>query len=73
MGLGWRKCLTDPLVGKPIQCFRRLRSAGEENFRFVQALAASDLRYMLTRRADGSSFLVDQRGQHVAVVAGDHI
>ncbi len=36
---------------------------GEENIRFVQALAASDIRYVLTRHEQGASFMAEMYGR----------
>ncbi|WP_375487228.1 acetolactate synthase large subunit [uncultured Mycobacterium sp.] len=36
---------------------------GEENIRFVQALAASDIRYVLTRHEQGAAFMAEMYGR----------
>src|SRR3982074_1595596 len=36
---------------------------GEENIRFVQALAASNIRYILTRHEQGASFMAEMYGR----------
>ncbi|MFZ0832325.1 MAG: thiamine pyrophosphate-binding protein, partial [Mycobacterium sp.] len=36
---------------------------GEENIRFIQALAASDIRYVLTRHEQGASFMAEMYGR----------
>ena len=36
---------------------------GEENIRFIQALAASDIRYVLTRHEQGAAFMAEMYGR----------
>src|SRR5215210_3151582 len=36
---------------------------GEENIRFVQALAASNIRYILTRHEQGAAFMAEMYGR----------
>ena len=36
---------------------------GEENIRFVQALAASNIRYVLTRHEQGAAFMAEMYGR----------
>ncbi|MDT5273612.1 MAG: acetolactate synthase large subunit, partial [Mycobacterium sp.] len=36
---------------------------GEENIRFVQALASSDIRYVLTRHEQAASFMAEMYGR----------
>ncbi|MDM2525640.1 thiamine pyrophosphate-binding protein, partial [Mycobacteroides abscessus] len=36
---------------------------GEENIRFIQALAASDIRYILTRHEQGAAFMAEMYGR----------
>ena len=36
---------------------------GEENIRFVQALAASDIRYVLTRHEQAAAFMAEMYGR----------
>ena len=36
---------------------------GEENIRFIQALAASSIRYVLTRHEQGAAFMAEMYGR----------
>ena len=36
---------------------------GEENIRFVQAVAASNIRYVLTRHEQGAAFMAEMYGR----------